>query len=87
MARAPLPMGTHGSISVKQREGGTSYVARCRFRDFDGVTRHLEYAGRSKGHERAPAWPWGMRARHGPRVAPSWPTAAGSWARSRLSEG
>jgi hypothetical protein len=42
MARPPLAVGTHGSISVKQREGGTSHVARCGFRDFDGVTRHLE---------------------------------------------
>lgn len=48
MARPPLALGTHGSISVKQREGRSSYVARCRFRDLDGVTRHLEYAGRSK---------------------------------------
>jgi integrase len=48
MARSPLAMGTHGSISVKKREGSTSWVARCRFRDFDGVTRSLKAAGRSK---------------------------------------
>ena len=41
-------MGTHGSISIKQRPGGRSYVARCRYRDFDGVTRWLERSGRSK---------------------------------------
>jgi hypothetical protein len=48
MARPPLAMGTHGSISVKKREVGATWVARCRFRDFDGVTRSLKAAGRSK---------------------------------------
>jgi hypothetical protein len=48
MAGPPLAMGTHGSISIKKRPGSTSYVARCRFRDFDDVTRLLERAGRSK---------------------------------------
>ncbi|MCU1663792.1 MAG: hypothetical protein JWR58_3857, partial [Pseudonocardia sp.] len=28
MARPPLAMGTHGSISVKKREGGAAWVAR-----------------------------------------------------------
>src|SRR3954447_6988572 len=48
MARPPLAMGTHGSISVTRRAGSSAYVARCRFRDFDGVTRSLERSGRSK---------------------------------------
>jgi hypothetical protein len=48
MARPPLILGTHGSISIKKRPGGTSYVARCRFRDLDGVTRSLERAGPTK---------------------------------------
>jgi hypothetical protein len=48
MARPPLAMGTHGSISIKKRQDGSSYVARCRFRDFDGVTRSVERSGRSK---------------------------------------
>jgi hypothetical protein len=48
MARPPLAMGTHGSISLTRRAGSSAYVARCRFRDFDGVTRSLERAGRSK---------------------------------------
>jgi integrase len=48
MARPPLAIGTHGSISVNKRPSGTSFVARCRFRDFDGVTRWVERAGRSK---------------------------------------
>jgi hypothetical protein len=41
-------MGTHGSISIKKRPGGSVYIARCRFRDFDGVARSLERHGRSK---------------------------------------
>lgn len=53
MARPPLAMGTHGSISIKRRvaaDGAAtgSYVARCRFRDYDGVTRWLERSGRTK---------------------------------------
>lgn len=48
MARPPLAMGTLGSISTTKRAGSTAYVARCRFRDFDGVTRSLERSGRSK---------------------------------------
>jgi integrase len=60
MARPPLAMGTHGSITIKKRatsaaskqSNGTaradSYVARCRFRDYDGVTRSLERSGPSK---------------------------------------
>ena len=48
MARPPLAMGTHGSISVKRRPRGATYVAYARFRDFDGVTRLVERAGRSK---------------------------------------
>ena len=50
MARPPLPMGTHGEIWIKQRAGsrGGSYVARCRFRDFDGVTRWIERVGSTK---------------------------------------
>jgi hypothetical protein len=38
MARPPLAMGTHGSISVTKRAGSSAHVARCRFRDFDGVS-------------------------------------------------
>ena len=60
MARPPLAMDTHGSITIKKRatsaaskqSNGTaradSYVARCRFRDYDGVTRSLERSGPSK---------------------------------------
>jgi hypothetical protein len=48
MARPPLAMGTHGSISVTKPAGTRSWVARCRFRDFDGVTRSLERHGPTK---------------------------------------
>ena len=49
MARPPLPMGTHGSIKVARRDGVSgSYVAKCRFRDYDGVTRLLERSGATK---------------------------------------
>ncbi|MBW0101651.1 tyrosine-type recombinase/integrase [Pseudonocardia sp. KRD291] len=50
MARPPLSMGTHGSIRVARRAGGAtgSYVAKCRFRDYDGVTRLLERSGSTK---------------------------------------
>ncbi len=46
MARPPLALGTHGNISIKKR--ASSYVARCRYRDYDGVTRSLERSGPSK---------------------------------------
>jgi integrase len=41
-------MGTHGHISVGKPEGERSYIARCRFRDFDGVTRTLARRGPTK---------------------------------------
>lgn len=55
MARPPLAMGTYGSITIKKRSaaggsesnGTASYVACCRFRDYDGVTRSLERSGPS----------------------------------------
>ncbi|GAA4785542.1 site-specific integrase [Actinomycetospora chlora] len=47
MARPPLPLGTPGTISVAEEEPG-SWVARCRFRDHDGVTRRLRKHGPSK---------------------------------------
>ncbi|HSK61842.1 MAG TPA: site-specific integrase, partial [Actinomycetospora sp.] len=47
MARPPLPLGTPGTISVVEEEPG-SWVARCRFRDHDGVTRRLRKHGSSK---------------------------------------
>jgi hypothetical protein len=48
MAHPPLALGTHGSITITKRPGATAYSARCRFRDFDGVTRSVERSGRTK---------------------------------------
>src|SRR5436190_1957605 len=46
MARPPLPLGAHGSISVTAKRG--AWVARCRFRSLNGVTRHVQKSGRTK---------------------------------------
>ncbi|MGH3437385.1 MAG: tyrosine-type recombinase/integrase [Sciscionella sp.] len=60
MARPPLAMGTHGTITIKKSAPPTdskqsngvgrshSYVARCRFRDYDGVTRLIARWGPTK---------------------------------------
>ncbi|HEY9416459.1 MAG TPA: site-specific integrase, partial [Pseudonocardia sp.] len=48
MARPPLAMGTHGSITVNKPAGSKAFTARCRFRDFDGKTRSLERHGPTK---------------------------------------
>lgn len=45
--RPPLPIGTAGSITVKQH-GPKSFQARCRYRDTDGVTRWVERWGSSR---------------------------------------
>lgn len=47
MARPPLPIGTYGEIKVRQAEGG-SFVARAKFRDYDGVTRPVEKRGNTE---------------------------------------
>jgi len=46
MARRPLALGHHGSIKVT-RDGG-QWVARCRVRDADGVTRRVARWGASR---------------------------------------
>lgn len=46
MARPPLPLGTWGDINRVQIGPGR-YVARARFRDYDGVTRIVERSGTS----------------------------------------
>ena len=46
MARPPLALGHHGSIKVDRDDG--QWVARCRFRDLDGVTRRVARWGTSK---------------------------------------
>jgi hypothetical protein len=46
MARPPLPLGEHGEISIAPKRG--QWVARCRFRGLDGVTRKVERWGKSR---------------------------------------
>ncbi|MCR2051771.1 site-specific integrase [Actinomyces bowdenii] len=40
MGRPPLPVGTWGDITTHPTRGGR-YLARARFRDYDGRTRHV----------------------------------------------
>jgi integrase len=52
MGRPPLEPGTAGSITVTALpEGG--HVARCRFGDYDGVTRPVERRGKNQQAARA----------------------------------
>ena len=44
MARPPLPLGEHGEISIAPKRG--QWVARCRFRGLDGITRKVERWGK-----------------------------------------
>lgn len=46
MARPPLPLGHHGEISVAPENG--RWVARCRVRGVDGVTRKVEEHRRTR---------------------------------------
>lgn len=46
MPRPPLPLGTWGHIVRTEAPDGR-WVARCRFRDFDGRTRKVEAWGRT----------------------------------------
>ncbi|MFC5061973.1 tyrosine-type recombinase/integrase [Actinomycetospora atypica] len=47
MARPPLPLGTPGQIRVTE-DRPKVWIARCRFRDHDGVTRQLKAHGPTK---------------------------------------
>ncbi len=47
MARPPLPLGTPGSITVSDAGPG-QWVASCRYRDHDGVTRQMRKHGATK---------------------------------------
>ncbi len=46
MARPPLPLGTAGTIRFSG--AGKSFRARCKFRDYDGITRDVERSGTTK---------------------------------------
>jgi integrase len=49
--RPPLRIGQHGKITRKYLGGGV-WVARCRFRDSDGVTRIVERRGTADEHDK-----------------------------------
>jgi integrase len=46
MARPPLALGHHGTVKITRE--GSQWVARCRVRDLDGVTRRVERWGPSR---------------------------------------
>jgi integrase len=48
MGRPPLPIGSHGRISVRLGRGGTGFDAYANVRDPDGVTRQVQRAGATK---------------------------------------
>jgi integrase len=65
MARPPLALGHHGTITTKRENG--RWVARCRVRDLDGVTRRVARWGTSKAGAQS-ALQDDLRRRHGERV-------------------
>ncbi|MFI1994886.1 tyrosine recombinase XerC [Actinoplanes sp. NPDC020271] len=46
MGRPPLPLGTGGKVRFIR--SGASWIARCGFREYDGITRPVERSGRSQ---------------------------------------
>ena len=46
MPRPPLPLGTYGKIKTWQE--GTTWLARAKFRDFDGIARLVKRSGKTK---------------------------------------
>jgi hypothetical protein len=48
--RPPLRIGDHGKIARKYLGGGV-WMARCRYRDSDGVTRIIERRGPADEHD------------------------------------
>ncbi len=46
MARPPLPLGSYGKITTWHDDG--AWIARVKFRDFDGVVRFVKRRGKSK---------------------------------------
>lgn len=55
MARPPLALGRHGTITTKREDG--RWVSRCRVRDVDGATRAAAQAALQDD----------LRKRHGDR--------------------
>ncbi len=81
MGRPPLDIGQHGSVNFTREDGG--WVAGCRFRDLDGVTRRVERRGASRTAADA-ALREQLRGRggeHAERLRPSsrFRDAAGVW--------
>ena len=48
--RPPLRIGQHGKI-VREYLGGGVWLARCRYRDSDGVTRRVQRLGPPDEHD------------------------------------
>lgn len=65
MARPPLALGHHGTVTTKREDG--RWVARCRVRDHDGVTRRVARWGTSKAAAQR-ALQVELRTRHGERA-------------------
>jgi hypothetical protein len=65
VARPPLALGRHGTITTKREDG--RWVARCRVRDLDGVTRRVARWGKSKAAAQH-ALQDDLRRRHGERA-------------------
>jgi len=65
MARPPLALGHHGSVTATRENG--RWVARCRVRDLDGRTRKVERWGTSRAAAQR-ALQDELRARHGEHV-------------------
>jgi hypothetical protein len=63
MARPPLPLGEHGSISVTSRRG----LCVARFRGLDGGTQHLQKSDKTKTAARL-ALQEELRAQRGERM-------------------
>ncbi|KWX22308.1 integrase [Mycolicibacterium wolinskyi] len=49
--RPPLRIGSHGKIT-RQYQGGGVWLARCRYRDSDGVTRIVQRVGPADEHDK-----------------------------------
>jgi hypothetical protein len=49
--RPPLRIGQHGKIT-RTYLGGGAWMARCRYRDSDGVTRIVERRGQADEHDK-----------------------------------
>lgn len=46
MPRPPLPLGAYGKIKTWQE--GKTWLARVKFRDYDGIVRFVKRSGKTK---------------------------------------